>query len=487
MSAIERPPQIDFHTRKTDAPLYQLQKIELNNQPTGSVAVNPGSSTMMEFKLPTQVYNLARSYLCYTLSVGSTAGQSVVTFEDLFEISSTTFGTAAGLDLVNLPFASNYTQVARKIESSLEDVMGHDGTSSLYKCNTPATPPFILTPGAASAALAVAVPTDPNTGNLIPGGRNRVTALSYSGTENYLETRYMDTGSSGAAATRYRQYPLSGFVNTLLGVDRDFFGGQQELYLRFTVGTADKMVYTITGNQIDPSAGAASVTAGLATISNVCLYLAMEKNTTIIESMMGAYSAGKLKFNIPYILSSKRTGGAAGSITSINLQLTPAYGKRLKRIIHTVYNPNERLNTSFDHANMNGEKIDSYQTALDSQYIQNRILSCKANSAGRIYSDDYLENKKFIDGRSCILSQDMYKTNWFHCDQFFEVREKNSLIKEVNMDEGVIMDRERNWTFTGNVNSDASAANLNHYTFAEFAREVLVSPSGVTFLPNMTS
>ena len=65
-----------------------------------------------------------------------------------------------------------------------------------------------------------------------------------------------------------------------------------------------------------------------------------------------------------------------------------------------------------------------YQTFLDSLPLQDRILSCKRPTGMNVGSDDWLENKKFLDKRSCIVSKEMYALNWFHIDQFFEPHDK---------------------------------------------------------------
>ena len=96
----------------------------------------------------------------------------------------------------------------------------------------------------------------------------------------------------------------------------------------------------------------------------------------------------------------------AGAQTNIQISLSNQYGRRLKSILHTVWNSQEKYNTAYDCANWNGEKIETYQTFMDSIPLQDRILSCKRPAGALINQDDWAENKKFLEKRSCIISKE---------------------------------------------------------------------------------
>ena len=48
-------PQIDFDMRRTVAPRYKWLKVPLNNMASNSVTLSNGTTTVLEWKLPTRV------------------------------------------------------------------------------------------------------------------------------------------------------------------------------------------------------------------------------------------------------------------------------------------------------------------------------------------------------------------------------------------------------------------------------------------------
>jgi len=130
--------QLDFQTRTIMGPKYKYVRIPMNNHASASVNIQPTSTELLEWKLPNQVYNLARSYISYSLEIPGETDYAQMTFEDTFDIAqSATFGSAGGIDIVNIANLQNYVKIARKIDTSVEDFMGNDTMSQLYRCNTP--------------------------------------------------------------------------------------------------------------------------------------------------------------------------------------------------------------------------------------------------------------------------------------------------------------------------------------------------------------
>jgi hypothetical protein len=461
--SFQRPSQLDFKLRQVAAPEYKMVRIPLNNLASSSVSIPSQGSQVLEWKLPVRVYNLARSYISYSMTVPSPgAGLYSNTFEDSFDLgSSISFGGAGGVELVNLQNAQNYTKIARKIATAIDDFMGNDDMSGLYKANT--------TNGALPAAG--------NSSNIVPGGYSEG-PINYIATDSYLESKYMASGAIvNTALTRHRQYPLGAFVGTLLGVDRDFFSPVEQ-YLRVQTSNGNKMAFSSTSAPGVAVAGAA-VQVGNINVSNVYLYLCVEQNQLVVDDIYRRLAEGKLAYRIPYTTSFKNVGSPANAQTNISIQLSQQYGRRLKRILHTVFNPTELSNTAYDCSNYNGTKVASYQTFLDTMPIQDRILSCLLPTAAGINQDDWLENKKYLDRRSCYLSKEMYAINWFHIDQFFEPHDKDGSLPEVNLDEGKSMDTAKQWLFSCTA---GSIAGLLHYTYAEFARDILVTNAGPMFV-----
>ena len=242
--------------------------------------------------------------------------------------------------------------------------------------------------------------------------------------------------------------------------------------LRLNCGTGDKMAFA-TGATTNPTSAPVSATS--VSINNCFLYLAVEQNQPIIQSLMALYATGDLKFRIPYTIAFRNVGGAANAQSTIQIGVSSNYGKRLKKILHSVWNPVETQNKAYDCSNFS-TKVASYQTFIDNMPLQDRVLDCRSSAAAEVYSDDWAENKKFLERRSCILSKKMYQINWFHQDSFFEPRDKDGGLPEVNLDEGLELVQGgtiRNWQFTYTAGTQANSV---HYSYLEFTRDVHVVP-----------
>ena len=179
---------------------------------------------------------------------------------------------------------------------------------------------------------------------------------------------------------------------------------------------------------------------------------------------------------IPFTTAFKNIGSGQGSQTNIGISFSQQYGKRLRRILHSVWHPTESKNTAYDCANFNGSKIVNYNTYLDSQVLQDRILDCRQPFEKSIYQDDWAENRKYVD-KKVVLSKEMYQLGWFHIDQFFTPPDDDAL-PQSNLDEGLAMNTAKQWLFSGLAGSGQTPANLVHYTFATFDREILITPNG---------
>jgi len=429
----------------------------MNNHASASTMVTPTSTQLLEWKLPVQVYNLSRSYISYSLEFPVKAGEYTETFEDTFDIAqSATFGSAGGVDIVNIQHLQNYIKIARKIDTPLEDFMGNDNMSQLYRC---------------SGDVSL---------NVLP--------FKYDGVNNapkdiFIETQYIKTAlkADGTKATdgatyAHRQFPLGAISGTLFAVDRDFYSPVEQ-YLRITAGVGNKIAFTTTvANEAKPDVGSTAVPE--IKINQCYLYLAVEQNLAVSNYIIAQYASGQMRYTIPYTTGFKNTGAQnAGDQTNIQIQISQQYGKRLKRILHTVWNSSEERHTAYDCANWDGRKIESYQTFLDSLPLQDRILSCKRPAGKSVGSDDWFENKKFLDKRSCIVSKEMYALNWFHIDQWHELRAKDAL-PDVNCVEGLIMDTPKSWT----ISAKSATAGLVHYTWVEFSRDIEVTVAGPAFV-----
>ena len=138
-----------------------------------------------------------------------------------------------------------------------------------------------------------------------------------------------------------------------------------------------------------PATGATAV-AGNITVQNIYLFLAVEQNQLIVDSIIHKVMSSGLRLNIPYTTAFRNS--SAGTIANIQIPLTQQYGKKFKRMLHTVWNATESVNTAMDCVNFAGSKIVSYNTYLDQRQLQDYPLSTASPSATALNVDDWREN-----------------------------------------------------------------------------------------------
>ena len=448
------PSQIDFKSVEPTAnPKYRFLKLPLNNLTGSSFQVQPTMTQTMEFKLPNTVYNLAQSYVSYQLSIPAAGGTAFDwTFEDCFDLATNAyFGSAGGQDLCNLQYVNRYTKVVRKMKTSFTEFMTKDSSSQLYPCNGPA----------GNGAPTATPPVNP------------IAATGSGSVTNYTEPRYLQVGTSNALTLANRFFNLRGIKDTIFSVDKDLYI-PTDMYVRFNAGVGAQMGF-VSAAVNDPTSTAVAITSPI-TVQNVFLYLAVEQNQLIVDSVMAKVLSTGLKLTIPYTTAFRNS--STGTIANINIPINSGYGRKLKRMIHTVWNATESSNTALDCANTNGSKITLYNTFLDNKQLQDSQLSTVAapGTAGSPNLDDWRENSKYCKG-SVIQNRAMYQNNWYHCDSWVEPS-AHYFEDDSNEDDGLPMDAPRLWQ----MQSVTANGTWNHYNFATFVRHVLIDRNGPNFV-----
>jgi hypothetical protein len=431
--------QIDYKIKGSyeTNPVYRYLRVPLNNLTSGSIALS-NASQLLEFKLPsTDVYNLAKSHIAYTLEVpaSAVAGTFAWYHEDTFTLAdSISFGTAGGENICDLTFADRYTKIARKIDTKVNDFLSNDTFSQLYPCN--------------------------QLKSLNVNGANTA------GVVDYLENRYVSPDDiDGAIGYKRVAYPLKGLPNTVFAMDKDLYFGN-EMYIRINTAPLDKQVWS-TLSAVNPSLVPLSA-VGVVALKNVYLYLAIEKNELINDSIRAKFNSGNFHINVPYTRGFANS--TAAGVANINLQITKQYGKRLMQVMHTVFDSTQSKNTSYNCTNIDGSKISQYRTYLDSRPLQDYALSTKDPVTSVMNGDDwYIANKRFCHN-SVILNKDIYSRNWFHIDRFYEENQDPE-----NQDVGMPLTANTiNWII-----ETTTAGNNTHYTYLTFRRGYTLNKDGV--------
>src|SRR4051812_12079685 len=82
---------------------------------------------------------------------------------------------------------------------------------------------------------------------------------------------------------------------------------------------------------------------------------------------------------IPFVSVNKLATTASTSQT-VTMRIGRDKGSILKKLYHAVFHTTESKETSHDHSNVDGAKVVSYYTMLDSRRLQDYTVSCAAPS-----------------------------------------------------------------------------------------------------------
>ncbi len=467
-------------------PRYRYARIPLNNLTSGTVALNPTATTLLEWKVPaSSVINLAKSYVAYQYSWPASAvgGQYGYIYEDGCDFRTAYFGNGSGLGIVDLQYADAAVNVFRPVDTKLTDFLSADQLTQFFPCNQLATT------------------------NTLPYSRDGLTAgTQNASTTNYLEAQHLTISPAPQTAINvFRYFPLASFKETFLNCDKDVVFGT-DMYLRLYTNYLQRMgAYTTTPANINGSANvqiAVSVNA-----TNVYLYLAIEENLDIRNSLLTALAHGSIKMTIPYLYSYRFSVSGGASSGNVSLTLTKNYGRGVKKITMVPYNGQEYSNYAFDHSNVNGTKVSQIQTTMDGRPLTDYQLNCynpnssvnpsaTAGGAGIWnspinFADDYREALKFT-ANSCLLQYPQYQTNWFYCDAWGvpELCARTDASPE-NIPDSFDLLHTGDHIYAvsaltpmlGNTNSNVNASGLINYVLVSFIRTLEIQPDGIVLSP----
>ena len=395
------------------------------------------------------------------------------------------FGDGGGLGIVDLNNADRYTKVIRNIRTTLPEFNSLDSFNCNYPCN-------ML-----------------NSQNVLPFSRDGLTAGTMNAsTESYTEPQYLNVCPLvNTALTTTRYLPLNVFKDTFFAVNKDSVFGR-DMFIRFNTQYGNRMgIYATNPSNANATTVAnASITTNF-NMNGIYLFLALEENRMIIDSLLTSLESGHMKMMIPYTYG-YRFGQAAGS-TAANLTVTLSrnFGHKLKRVLYAPFVGNEYGQYAFDHSNVNGTKVSSLQSSIDSRPLTDYFMNCfnpncsvnptgvtwvfpTAASSGSNNCDDYREMRKCLMN-SAITSYSQFQTNWCYADTWGIQSQLSQLRQQVddsNIEDGLnLLDGDHVYTLQLNTQAcnqggySTNTYGMAHYLWCLFVRNLVITPNGIAF------
>lgn len=432
-------PQIDYKPHTKDTPRYYMKKVILNNNASSDISID--TSALLEFKLPTTVFNLSRSKLNFTLVVprsGTPGVASYVPADCLSFVDSITLGDATGPTLADINYVNRMTKVARKLDTELENYLTNDDSTLL----APST---------------------------IAGSSNKLSDNTAASVD-LLESRYLYRSDDNKEMTLNFSVPLNAISNSIFSMDKDLYFGSNQLYLKIqTVNNKDQVCWgALLANPAlsalgPPVVPPVSIPNGLK-LQNVVLYLAQESNDIINKNLMDAYLSGQLKYQIEWTRAWKVSNANANP--NILVQMTPQYGRKIKQILYTAFDGDiTKKNSFYDNTNRGASKVVSFRSYLNTVPVQDDRIRSALDEDYTIYNEKHCKN-------TVILNKNVYKNNFFHLDKFYTDVDS---VDDSNNDSGYNLIAPTDYR----IEMETSANQLDHHVFITFSRVVLVNQGGL--------
>lgn len=426
------------------------------------IPLTAGGGQEITFEIPVTAFNLSKSFLSFDMILpeagdGDADHEYIITYRDVLSVIRTIqLYTISGIYLCDLNYVNNMTKIVNKAETNLNEFLSYDTALAT------AALPTINANGQASVLRR---------SNLLSNNNSR-----YDGSVseiNYTENLYVDISAIaddvGAGNLCYKyNIQLSQIKNTIFELDKLLYVGEN-LVLRIIIDGLNKIAYA---NQDESAAGVnlspypivdQAVLAGFPLqLSNMTLYLAIEKNKNIVSTMHQTMITKGFEILIPFTTAYYNT--LTGTNHTLTLKFNRGNGRKLVKVYDGCFQPNPEENQAYDVDNINLIKISSLYSVLDNERLQEIDINC-ANG------DDYMILKDQLKG-SVIQTSNIYNYNHFWVDDFSQRRRlyDRNWNEEVGLD--INFEKKYEIYYT-------TAGSLDHYSYAIFQKLLTINSLGI--------
>jgi len=464
------------------------------------------------WQLPDEVLNLSKSRLEFNLRIpaNNIDQRWTYTFKDVISpIRQIQLYTDSGIILCDIQYFNNYTKVARKPFTSLDEFLTYPIFNGSYVNGQ-------YTGGSGNFLMRNNCRSDQEIQNLVGvnGAQDEITRISASwiglrsdnflSSVDYTEPQYFESmiGYLENDAEEYFDVPdfglnisieLSAIKNTIFTLNKDIFFNNKKIFLKITWESSQKIAFT-TDNSTEPATNPGEYPDDLnILLNNVTLVLATQQNDEINKNIKNTILTNGLNLTIDFISFLRSPVNTNGS--TITLKYTRGNGRKIKYILVSLFNNNETLNNCYDCSNVAtdveesyypyapdpppdppipnpniyseeyGSKIESFVTTLNDVRLQDQAIDSTKN-------DDYVYLREDLK-KSVIQSIGVYAYNWVWIENFCGVPpiENNN-----DIDKGISLDVGQKYEFNGNLHVN----NLIYYVWTVTNKLLTINKYGIT-------
>lgn len=426
---------------------YFTKKAPKNNSKLHTI--EPGSTTDMAFVFDPLTYNLSDFVLHYkadftsTVATGGDAltGYYTYAFADVVPIQTVELkGQNTGTVLARINNASAYLTLISKLEASKEKFLSRTASDANRPCQSDINVTY--------ANLPTAAP--------------------------YNEFKYVETGIPHPAALPTTTHTIANrylrfgdiFKYTALGLNKMWFP-TEPLELTITwMASPGWMVESV--HATIPSSTPLATIAPIA-LSDVYIDMCHEQSGTVVDRQCRELANKGMVLYSPTVTSESRamSDSSEGSVT---YAMSSAVGKKLSKVILVPALAAPVPNLRHSYANVNGARVEHYQTRFNSVNIQPVAVQVKDSQS------DWILNRKLLE-RSAMWNIDVYRRNWCIIDDFSGYAKKESVLPFE--DDSIFVGKDVNPRDNYEISAKVGISAINMIAYFVGSQKIIVKPEGL--------
>ena len=511
--------QLRYRPKVYSHPKYRYTRLFPQS---GFNSLTASSGTELIFQLPVKVMNLAESHLRFTVTpvVPIGAGNVIVAHKTpLSAIRQIQVISSSGAYLLDLYNVNRYLNTIFHAETPLQEFLDFPVTKTKYTASNVSQLPAGLVSADWGVGTHKSNYSPYNTiinaveasNQVVPGPENGVGVLTdtfvlpKNGTGRFL-TQAQNGGLitpsepvvpiTGRCFFETAPLPNSAFpvlnvdfkfkylYNTIMALNKDIYLGEV-VNVRIVFANVDEIYYTTAPANNTPvsntltyndvltlNPGLYSTVSPNVNISNIGLYLAIESDPNIIQSVVSEFNTSGIDLPIDYVYTYKTSFAAANP--SVTARYSRSHGRHLKKIFYAAYHANEVGLSAYLRYNDLGvyesagsiQPITRLYTMLNNERLNEFDIDCTTQQ-------DWMLLERFLKG-SAVQGVRDFQTTWFWLENFISEEplwktHDSTFVSGVNLDSEVKYDVYLN---------TPGAQILNHYLFAIVSKMLHLRPGG---------
>jgi hypothetical protein len=390
------PQQQNFTAEVASLPAYKMTRYQPSDG-QGATRTLTTSESDIVFSLPNDVYNLGKSWIEFDFLIAAQGALAVHAHASKPPFTQIRMSSQSDFTYAQIQSVDTYYKAVSRVNQKGSEFRGKNPLITGASVGASLTMTDYLTPAKVSGNTAQTAHASTSNYVFSDGTVSNFAGIAPTIAQGNLDfdghQQVVSSATSGALGFSAK-IPLKNFVHTMIAQDKNVYFNDIT-NLTFTLAPLSRVGFAST-NIADPATGGVALTT--ATMTNIYLYLAIEKNQDNVEALKKKYASGHLKYTLPFVVQFNNPLGSTAGNTSAQCQLSKAHGNSLLRTYYVAQLTSnvDRLSVNLD--NVAGVKISALQSSIDGSPLTDRAVQIGSGQDWK-YLSQYLQESAVSNER----------------------------------------------------------------------------------------